>query len=319
MLNHLYRFLVQAEVVQGGLRFPAPLPAAFFPGTFDPFSAGHKRIVQEIRALGYEVYLAVDEFSWSKRTLARLLRRRIVNMSVADQWDTYVFPNAIPINIAMPEDIARLRSCFPGRSVTLVAGCDVVCGASAYRSLRPGGVQELDHLLIRRGETDETDIRTRLQGRVTFLELPPQLEGISSTRIRESIDQDVDISMLVDPIVQSYIYEYDLYLRSPQHKNVLQAQELEFRIVTGTEDDLPPALFERLRSTPEPLAILLRSRRRHAAVGWCCGHTVRPASLFAELGSVEAASARPPPDLRQAAEARPCGGGRRADAAHACQ
>lgn len=63
MLNHLYRFLVQAEVVQGGLRFPAPLPAAFFPGTFDPFSAGHKRIVQEIRALGYEVYLAVDEFS----------------------------------------------------------------------------------------------------------------------------------------------------------------------------------------------------------------------------------------------------------------
>ena len=132
----------------------------------------------------------------------------------------------------MPEDIARLRSCFPGRSVTLVAGCDVVCGASAYRSLRPGGVQELDHLLIRRGETDETDIRTRLQGRVTFLELPPQLEGISSTRIRESIDQDVDISMLVDPIVQSYIYEYDLYLRSPQHKNVLQAQELEFRITS---------------------------------------------------------------------------------------
>ena len=61
--------------------------------------------------------------------------------------------------------------------------------------------------------------------------------------------------------------------------------------MTGTEDDLPPALFERLRSTPEPLAILLRSRRRHAAVGWCCGHTVRPASLFAELGSVEAASA----------------------------
>ena len=125
---------------------------------------------------------------------------------------------------------------------------------------------------------------------MTFLELPSQLEGISSTRIRESIDQDVDISMLVDPIVQSYIYEYDLYLRSPQH-NVLQAQELEFRIVTGTEDDLPPALFERLRRAPEPLAILLRSRRRHAAVGWCCGHTVRPASLFAELGSVEAASA----------------------------
>ena len=151
--------------------------------------------MQEIRALGYEVYLAVDEFSWSKRTLARLLRRRIVNMSVADQWDTYVFPNAIPINIAMPEDIARLRSCFPGRSAERSWRAVTSCAEPRpTASLRPGGVQELDHLLIRRGETDETDIRTRLQGSRDVSGAPPQLEGISSTRIRESIDQDVDIS-----------------------------------------------------------------------------------------------------------------------------
>ena len=40
---------------------------AFFPGTFDPFSLSHKAIATEIRDLGYEVYLALDEFSWSKR------------------------------------------------------------------------------------------------------------------------------------------------------------------------------------------------------------------------------------------------------------
>ena len=44
-------------------------PPRFSPGTFDPFSVGHKQIVQEIRARGFEVYLAVDEFSWSKKTL----------------------------------------------------------------------------------------------------------------------------------------------------------------------------------------------------------------------------------------------------------
>ncbi len=96
-----------------------------------------------------------------------------------------------------------------------MAGCDVVCGASAYRSLRPGGVQELDHLLIRRGETDETDIRTRLQGSRDVSGAPPQLEGISSTRIRNPSIRTSISPMLVDPIVQSYIYEYDLYLRSP--------------------------------------------------------------------------------------------------------
>lgn len=143
MLNRLYRFTVHNEVARGSFQFPEEKPVAFFPGTFDPFSAGHKRIVQEIRSRGYEVYLAVDEFSWSKRTLPRLLRRRIVHMSVADQWDTYVFPNAIPINIAVPEDLRKLRACFPGRRVCLVAGSDVIRNASAYRTALPAAPQNL--------------------------------------------------------------------------------------------------------------------------------------------------------------------------------
>ena len=85
MLNHLYRYTVRQELLEGPFRFPPEKPAAFFPGTFDPFSVGHKQIVQEIRARGFEVYLAVDEFSWSKKTLPKLLRRRIVSISTADQ------------------------------------------------------------------------------------------------------------------------------------------------------------------------------------------------------------------------------------------
>ena len=57
MLNHLYRYTVRQELLEGPFRFPPEKPAAFFPGTFDPFSVGHKQIVQEIRARGFEVYL----------------------------------------------------------------------------------------------------------------------------------------------------------------------------------------------------------------------------------------------------------------------
>lgn len=92
--------------------------------------------MQEIRARGFEVYLAVDEFSWSKKTLPKLLRRRIVSISTADQWDTYLFPDEIPVNIAMPDDLARLRQLFPGRDVYLVAGSDVIANASAYQAHR---------------------------------------------------------------------------------------------------------------------------------------------------------------------------------------
>ena len=90
---------------------------AFFPGTFDPFSVGHKRIVEEIRALGFEVYLAIDEFSWSKRTLPKLRRRKIAAMSVAGLWNVYLFPDEIPVNIAVPEDLAALQALFPGREL----------------------------------------------------------------------------------------------------------------------------------------------------------------------------------------------------------
>ncbi len=51
----------------GPFAFTHPRKIAFFPGTFDPFTLSHKGIVHAIRDLGFEVYLAVDEFSWSKR------------------------------------------------------------------------------------------------------------------------------------------------------------------------------------------------------------------------------------------------------------
>lgn len=233
MLNHLYRFITQAQVELGPWHFPAPGPAAFFPGTFDPFSAGHRRIVDEILSLGYTVYLAVDEFSWNKRTLPKLLRRQIAMMSVADAPNVYLFPDDIPVNIAMPQDLAKLSALFPREGVSLVMGSDVVLHASAYRHHAPGGAWEYDHIVFARAEGEERTavdqaIRSRIQGKLRLLSLPPYYETVSSTRIRESIDKNMDISMLVDPVVQDFIYAKGLYLRSPQNKRMLQLDVLYF-------------------------------------------------------------------------------------------
>ena len=76
MLGRLYRFVTEQEILHGGFRFDQPRPVAFFPGTFDPFTLSHKGIVRAIRDLGYEVMLAIDEFSWSKKTQPHRVRRR---------------------------------------------------------------------------------------------------------------------------------------------------------------------------------------------------------------------------------------------------
>ncbi len=226
MLNHLYRFITACET-GGGFQFEELLPVAFFPGTFDPFSAGHKRIVEEIRAHGFEVYLAVDEFSWSKRTLAKLLRRQIVNMSAANLPDVYLFPDDIPVNLAVPEDLKNLSRIFCDRELYLVAGSDVILNASAYRQSGPGTAATYHHILFTRVEQAHPQENRRaedmLRGRVISLTLPAYYESASSTQIREYIDKDMDIGMLVDPVVQDFIYARGLYLRMPQYKQEISS------------------------------------------------------------------------------------------------
>ena len=205
----------------------------FRSGTFDPFSLSHKGIVTAIRDLGMEVYLAIDEFSWSKKTQPSLIRRQIVSMSVADEFDVYLFPHDIPVNLATPEDLIRLRQVFAGRELYLAVGSDVVANASSYRvPPREGSVHSLNHIVFRRvsdaeGREIDADL-SRISGKVISLQLPTHLEDISSTRIRENIDLGRDISNLVDPTVQDLIYRNSLYLREPQYKQLVRASYLDF-------------------------------------------------------------------------------------------
>ncbi|MDE6956183.1 MAG: cytidyltransferase-related domain protein, partial [Oscillospiraceae bacterium] len=98
-LAHINRFIAIRRLDRGPFTFERPKKIAFFPGTFDPFTLSHKGIVHAIRDLGFEVYLAVDEFSWSKKAQPHLIRRQIVNMSVAGDFQVHQFPDDITVNI----------------------------------------------------------------------------------------------------------------------------------------------------------------------------------------------------------------------------
>ena len=235
-LNHIYRYITARER-KGGFIFPDRTKVCFYPGTFDPYSLGHKALAVKIRDLGFDVYLAIDEFSWSKHTQAKLLRRKIVNMSNAGEEGLYTFPDDIPINIANPLDIARLKALFPGKELFVAVGTDVIENASAY-TLEPGEntVHSLNHIVFDRqakGEkgTDEGGMEVLLAsssigGKVISLGLDEYYDEISSTRIRENIDLNRDVSNLIDSTAQSFIYEHGMYLREPTYKHVLEAREM---------------------------------------------------------------------------------------------
>lgn len=293
-LSHIYRFIVRHRIESGPFQFAPNSKAAFFPGTFDPFSLSHKGIVQAIRDLGFEVYLAIDEFSWSKKAQPSLVRRQIVSMSVADEFDVYLFPHDIPVNLATPEDLSRLRQVFDGWELYLAVGSDVVANASSYKvPPTEGSVHSLNHIVFRRssdaeGREIDADLNC-ITGDVIQLQLPTHLEDISSTRIRENIDLGRDISNLIDPAVQDFIFRNSLYLREPQYKQIIRASYLDFSLVERPDRALWEELRAAIPDAPEPDSrdslCVLRDTSVHARVlGFLTLRTVNSGGLYDALG-----------------------------------
>ena len=241
-LNRIYRFISDYQLEYGQLPFTEEeKPAAFFPGTFDPFSLGHKEIVREISRLGYRLYLAVDEFSWSKRTQPYEIRRRILAMSTADLKDVFLFPEEIPVNIATPADMKCLAEALGTDHPYIVAGYDVVLNASAYRKkVEAYSIHSFPHILFTRAQEGENvlpeetkrRIEEKLKAPVTYVRMPALYEEVSSTRVRENVNEGRDISGLVDRGIQNYIYRHGLYsVDSVYKKNAsyspIQAETVE--------------------------------------------------------------------------------------------
>ena len=147
-------------------------------------------------------------------------------------WDFHVhlFPDDIPVNIANPDDLHRLSQLFPGQELYIVAGSDVVANASCYKAPpRPWSIHGMNHVIFRRAGEKPLPKKLPVTGQVLHLQLPPHLEDISSTRIRENVDLNRDISTLVAPVIQDFIYQNGLYLRDTPDKPLLYAGDLEFQ------------------------------------------------------------------------------------------
>jgi len=284
VLNDMYRFISDYLMDHESFEIKEPKRIAFFPGTFDPFSLSHKGIVKAVRDLGFEVYLALDEFSWSKKTQPRMIRRQIVTMSIADERNVYVFPDDIPINISNASDLKTLANIWEDREVYITVGSDVVANASSYRAeVTDGSIHSLNHIIFKRESEFERSLVAeqfpiqfnKIRGNIIELTLPPHLEDISSTRIRENIDLNRDISNLIDPMVQNFIYENSLYLRAPLYKHVMQPKDISIESVAK---DGGRSLMIKDGSAD------------NAVVAMCMYKELKAAKLYSELKSQEAST-----------------------------
>ncbi|MCX7903520.1 MAG: cytidyltransferase [Caloramator sp.] len=246
-LNHIYRFISEYINTVGNIELEPENKIAFFPGSFDPFSLSHKEIAKAIRDLGFTVYLQVDEFSWSKQTLPNLLRRNIINLSIADELKIYIFPKDVPINIANVNDLKKLKDIFPSSDVYLTVGSDVINNASAYKNTEGEfNIYNFPHIIFERRSLLYTSLNENLglqdyskfKKDIIKLSLPPQYEDISSSQIRNYIDKNKNISALVDPLAERYIFENGFYRREPQFKSIIKTVSIDIAIYDEPNNEL---------------------------------------------------------------------------------
>lgn len=306
-LNHIYNFISDHYFEKGELQVDTYKKIAFFPGAFDPFSLSHKEIAKGIRDLGFEVYLSIDEFSWSKRTQPNLIRRDIMKMSIADEFNLYVFPRDVSVNIANPKDLEVLAKTFYPSDVYIVIGSDVILNASAYkRDESKYSIHNFAHVIFERDaqiyssvemERLETNVR-RLNKEVVRLVLPPQFEQISSTQIRNYIDENRDISDLIDPLAMKYIYARGLYQREPQFKEMITTKSVFVEVIEKLDEGVIKELiahsdetfkpdYEALKllaNRHEPRAMILRSiKDENQIIGYAIFHWLRSSKVYQEF------------------------------------
>ncbi len=300
-LNNIYRFITNAFLEKDPL-LREPKKYAFFPGTFDPFTLSHLEMAKIVRDAGYEVYLAIDEFSWSKSTLPHKIRGKILEMSIAGEPSLYYFPDEIPINIGNEKDLETLKNLFP-HSIHMVCGSDVVLNASSYKCIpKEHSIHSLNHLIFERsgGREVRTGIKSTLPNAI-FLDLPHDLKEVSSTKIRNSIDENHDISTFIDAMAQNYIYHHGFYQKSPVEKIRMSKTFLEKVLYREINEEvksmvkhlLPQDYADVLILMEETLTkdsgeiLFLMDRSKDSVVGFSLYHWVKNEDFHRELRSLE--------------------------------
>jgi len=300
-LNHIYRFIADYEFQFGKFTLESTNKVAFFPGSFDPFSLSHKEIALEIRNHGFEVYLAVDEFSWSKRVQPHKYRKNIISMTIGHEKDIYLFPSDIPININNDKDLFKLKSIFEDKDIYIVVGTDVLVNASAYK--KEGILKDFSHIIFDRKSINSIDddkaiVEERIKeirGKVIRLSLSPQYEDISSSHIRRAIDLNMDISKEMDPLAQQYIYKYGLYLNEPRFKSLIQTKTIEIEVINKIDNKVLNEIHDNFSSEidvnsllsfkgKEDLHLLLfKDAINNVLLGFSIFYWIRNADLYDEF------------------------------------
>ncbi len=248
--NKLYVFLSEYAHEIGNIDIPYRDKIAYFSGTFDPFSLGQKNVATTISNQGFEVYLSIDNFNWQRRTQPLELRRRLIEMTIADQPHVYTMPTLPTLDLKYRADCERLKDLFPDCDVYIVTGEDKLLEQHFSTRDEVDGC-DINHLIITRSgiTTQNTaDYRAVLEHikNVDYITIDDELSAITNDRIRYAIDQQWDIDDVVDQLAAEQIKKYNMYRNEPTYKSHVDTISTTYMTKDQVDDNLIAEIKETL-------------------------------------------------------------------------
>ncbi len=296
--NYIYKFLSgYNNVLNDKYDVTVNNKIAYFCNSFDPFTLEHKKIIKEIKSLGYDVFLEIDESSWWKNTQPYKIRRKIIDISIADELDTYLLSESLKINFANPDDIVKLKSMFADKEIYIIARKEMLLNQAVYKQkLSKNSIYAFNHLILDSDniyDSDESDkineVRKKIKGEIIDLSISP----INETK-----------NLAIDSQALKYIYNTGIYLRESQDKTLADKSSLKIEIINdlseNVADEIGRYIFmytnlyenigEELANKNISLLVIRENSQENRLLGFSAFHHIGTAQMYREFGNIEIAN-----------------------------
>lgn len=297
--NYIYKFISNYYIHNNRFDIPTNNKIAYFCNLFDPFTLEYKKIIKEIKKLGYDVFLDIDEISWWKNTQPNKIRRKIIDISIADEFNTYLLPENSRINLGNPNDLLKLNSLFSNKVIYIVANEEMFLNESIYKQkLMKHSIFNYDHLIIRSKVFTEGEQKSKLN------EVKEKIKG-NMIELNIPIDNDSKNSSLkIDSQAFKYINNASIYLRDPHDKIVANKRSFKIEIINDLSenivDEIGHYIFmytnlyqnigEELVNKNISLLVIRENSKSNKLLGFSAFHHISTAQMFREFGNIEIAN-----------------------------
>ncbi len=297
--NQIYKFLNNYYKINKQLKMRKLANVAYFNDVFNLFSIEDDFAVSKIVALGYEVFIDIDDFNWKKDVHSYNFRKRICEISIAQKFDVYIFPTSIKVNVATKKGLKKLNTIFSDQKVSLVSSFDSYNYNSMYNE-KKNLIFEFKHIFLMSKNNEflskiETEEINKIKPKLKNGYEEIILNKTNYDELGESKQINIQIERAIKYISNSGVVKNKLKNKINATKRTFKIEVLENftdNIVLDVgryvflHTDLFQTIGEQMKNKNIKILVARKNDESNKLLGFVAFHHVNASSMFREFKNI---------------------------------